>query len=83
MVWSKWYHCQCSGDGKRQGKYGHPVEWHSVEIDLGYVSSRTLWIKFTYLRVKVCVENGRRVVEFCAEKGMCVGKIYFEHNEFA
>ena len=25
-------------------------------------------------------ENGRRVVEFCAERGMCVGNTYFEHE---
>ena len=25
-------------------------------------------------------ENGRRVVEFCAEKGLCVGNTYFEYN---
>ena len=25
-------------------------------------------------------ENGRRVVEFCAERGMCVGNTYFEHK---
>ena len=25
-------------------------------------------------------ENGRRVVEFCAERGLCVGNTYFEHK---
>ena len=25
-------------------------------------------------------ENRRRVVEFCAERGMCVGNTYFEHK---
>ena len=25
-------------------------------------------------------ENGRRVVEFCAERGLYVGNTYFEHN---
>ena len=25
-------------------------------------------------------ENARRVVEFCAERGMCVGNTYFEHK---
>ena len=25
-------------------------------------------------------ENGRSGVEFCAERGLCVGKIYFEHK---
>ena len=25
-------------------------------------------------------EKGRRVVEFCAERRLCVGNIYFEHN---
>ena len=27
-------------------------------------------------------KNGRRVVEFCAEMGLCVGNTYFEHNNF-
>ena len=27
-------------------------------------------------------DNGRRVVEFCAERGMCVCNIYFRHNSF-
>ena len=26
MVWSKWHYCWCSGDRKRQGRGGHPVE---------------------------------------------------------
>ena len=25
-------------------------------------------------------DNGRRVVEFCAERGLCVGKLYFKHK---
>ena len=25
-------------------------------------------------------EKGRRVVEFCAERGLCVGNTYFEHK---
>ena len=25
-------------------------------------------------------ENGRKVVEFCAESWLCVGNTYFEHN---
>ena len=25
-------------------------------------------------------KNGRRVVEFCDERGLCVGNIYFEHK---
>ena len=106
--------------------------WHSAVIDFGCVSSRILWIKFKFSRVKVCVvvgyspnvegeerdrfwnvmdrtldnigngyrfyilgdlngwigdrtrtgitgafgvpgenDNGRRVVEFCEEKGLC------------
>ena len=24
--------------------------------------------------------NGKRVVEFCAERGLCVGNIYFTHR---
>ena len=24
--------------------------------------------------------NGRRVVEFCVERGLCVGNTYFEHR---
>ena len=26
------------------------------------------------------IENWRRVVEFCAERGLCVGNTYFEHK---
>ena len=29
--------------------------WHSAVIDFGCVSSRILWIKFKFSRVKVCV----------------------------
>ena len=29
--------------------------WHSAVVKSGYVSSRILWIKFKFLRVKVCV----------------------------
>ena len=29
-------------------------EWHSAVIDFGCVSSRILWIKFKFSRVKVC-----------------------------
>ena len=25
-------------------------------------------------------DNGKRVLEFCAERGMCVDNIYFEHS---
>ena len=25
-------------------------------------------------------DNGRRVVEFCEERGLCVGNTYFEHR---
>ena len=25
-------------------------------------------------------DNGRRVVEFCAKKGLCVGNTYFKHR---
>ena len=25
-------------------------------------------------------DNSRKVVEFCAERGMCVGKTYFEYR---
>ena len=32
--------------------------WHSAVIDVGYVSSRILWIKFKFSRVKVCVVVG-------------------------
>ena len=33
--------------------------WHSVVVDFGCVSSRILWIKFNFLRVKVCEERDR------------------------
>ena len=32
--------------------------WHSAVIDFGCVSSRILWIKFKFSRVKVCVVVG-------------------------
>ena len=38
--------------------------WRSVVIDFGCVSSRTLWIKFRFARVKVCV-----VVEYGPNEG--------------
>ena len=25
-------------------------------------------------------ENGKRVMEFCAERGLCVGNTYFKHK---
>ena len=34
--------------------------WHSAVIDFGCVSSRILWIKFKFSRVKVCVVVGYR-----------------------
>ena len=37
---------------------------HSAVIDFGYFSSRTLWIKFKFSRVKVCV-----VVMYCPTEG--------------
>ena len=30
-------------------------EWYSAMIYLGYISSRTLWIKFQFTRVKISV----------------------------
>ena len=116
--------------------------WHSAVIEFGCISFRTLWIKFKYSRVKVCVvvgygpnegigeererfwnemdrtmgrvgnghilcvlgdlngwigdrvragitgafgvtgenENERKVVEFCAERELCVGNTYFDHK---
>ena len=27
-------------------------------------------------------DNGRSMVEFCAERGLCVGNTYFEHKSF-
>ena len=103
---------------------------HSAVVDFECVSSRILWIKFKFSRVKVCVVvgyestegdgeerdrfwsdmdrslgdlngwirdrtrvtvisafgvpgenvNGRRVVEFCAERGLCMGNTYFKHR---
>ena len=28
-------------------------------------------------------DNGRRVLDFCAERGLSVSNTYFEHKEFA
>ena len=38
--------------------------WHSAMIDFGCVSSRTLWIKFKFSRIEVCV-----VVEYGPNEG--------------
>ena len=109
--------------------------WHRVVVDSGCVNSSILWIKFKFLRVKVCVvvrycpeeedgeerdidrtldsvgngyrivysgrakwidkrkaditgafgvagenDNGKRVVDFCEESGLCMGKTYFNHR---
>ena len=32
--------------------------WHSAVIDFGFISSRILWIKFKFSRVKVCMVVG-------------------------
>ena len=32
--------------------------WHSIVVDFGCVSSRILWIKLKFSRVKVCVVVG-------------------------
>ena len=32
--------------------------WHNAVIDFGCVSSKILWIKFKFSRVKVCVVVG-------------------------
>ena len=32
--------------------------WHSAVVDFGCVSTRTLWIKLKFSRVKVCVVVG-------------------------
>ena len=39
--------------GECLGRGGHPVNdvWHSAVVKSGYVSSRTLWIKFKFSRV--------------------------------
>ena len=39
--------------------------WHSVVIDFGCISSRILWIKFKFSRVKVCV-----VVRYSPNEGI-------------
>ena len=38
--------------------------WQSAEINFGCVSSRVLWIKFRFSRIKVCV-----VEEYCPSEG--------------
>ena len=42
---------------------------HSAVIDFGCVSSRILWIKFTFSRVKVCVVVGYDPNEKDGEEG--------------
>ena len=29
--------------------------WHSAVIDFGCVSSRTIWVKFNFSSVKICI----------------------------
>ena len=42
--------------------------WHSAVIDFGCVTSRILWIKLKFLRVKVCVVVGYGPTERDGEK---------------
>ena len=42
--------------------------WQSVVIDFGCVSSRILWIKFKFSRVKVCVVMGCSLNETIGEE---------------
>ena len=42
--------------------------WHSAMIDFGYASSRILWIKFKFSRVKLCVVVGYGPSEGDAEE---------------
>ena len=37
--------------------------WHRAVIDFGCVSSRILWIKFKFSRVKVCLVVGYGLTE--------------------
>ena len=43
--------------------------WHNAVIDFGCVSSRILWIKFKFSRVKVCVVVGYGPNEGNVRKG--------------
>ena len=60
MVWSKWYHCLCSGMEKARKEVAILLNdvWHSAVVDFRSVRPRILWIKFKFLRVKVCVVVG-------------------------
>ena len=42
--------------------------WHSAVVKYGYVTSRILWIKFKFLRVKLCVVVGYGPTEGDDEK---------------
>ena len=58
---------------------------HSAVVDFECASSRILLIKFNFSKVKVCVVVGygpnegddvERLVELCAERGLCLGNIF-------
>ena len=43
--------------------------WNNVVIDFGYVSSRILWIKFSFSMVKVCVVGVTAKLKELVKKG--------------
>ena len=47
--------------------------WHSAMVEFGYVSSRTLWIKFKFLSVKVCMVVGYGPKRMMMKKGKSCG----------
>ena len=48
MMWSKWHHCSCTGDGKSQGKCGILLNdvWHSTVIKFPGLNSSFQGLKF-------------------------------------
>ena len=52
--------------------------WYSVVIDSGYVSSKILYIKFKFSRVKVCVVWGTAPMKDMVKKGRGSGMTWTE-----
>ena len=54
IVWGKWHHCPFSGDLESKGRCDRPVERCMTQCGdkLGCVSSRILWIKFKFSKLK-------------------------------
>ena len=84
MVWSKWHHCWCPE--MERAREGLAIllnnVWHNAVKDFGCVSSRILWIKLKFSKVKVCVVLGYGPSKGDVEERDSVvgmGKFWFSH----